>query len=188
MSTEASAAEVETPVAFVPQDLPVAHVDVGAPSPALQDTEPVSVLDIAESSSDTFVDVRVPPVSSPTLSISTISDLTPTESGDDMGEGNGEQTTTRHDTFYFEDGNVEIACEDTVFRVHSTILSFASSSLRDILSPPHLLNAPTPEGRPRIAISDSVEDFTVLLKMIYTPGQVPPSLDVNLANHWLTDD
>jgi len=75
-----------------------------------------------------------------------------------------------HDTFYFEDGNVEIVCEHTLFRVHSTTISFSSPKLRDILSQSALLRAPTPEGRPRIAVTDTAQDFAVLLKMIYTPG------------------
>jgi len=100
-------------------------------------------------------------ISSPTLSISTVSDLTPTE----LGEG-VEQTTARHDTFYFEDGNVEVVCGDTVFRVHSTVIAFSSPKLRDILSPSELLHAPIPEGPPRITISESAGDFEILLKMI----------------------
>ncbi|KAF9644393.1 hypothetical protein BDM02DRAFT_3263577 [Thelephora ganbajun] len=68
------------------------------------------------------------------------------------------------------DGNVEIVCGDTVFRVHSTIVSFSSPNLRDILSQPALLRAQAPEGPPRITIPDSPEDFGILLKMIYTPG------------------
>ena len=141
--------------------------------------ESVSVLRSVESTPDTFVDVRVSAISSPTLTISTVSDLTPTELGDIMGEGSGGRMNTHHDTFYFEDGNVEIVCEDTVFRIHSTVISFASSNLRDIVSPPTLLNAPMPEGRPRITVSDSAKDFGVLLKMIYTPGWAPPLLEVN---------
>ena len=84
---------------------------------------------------------------------------------------------TRHETFYLEDGNVEIMCGQTIFKVHSPILSFSSRNLRDMLSSPTLLNAPIPEGCPRIAFKDSAEDFAVLLKMIYTPGYVPqPSM------------
>ena len=157
-------AEVETPIAFVPQDLP-APIDVDIPS---------SIWHNVESSSETFVNILPTAVSSPTLTISTISDLTPTELGEEV-EHAEEQKTTRHDTFYFEDGNVEIVCEHTVFRVHSTIISFSSSKLRDILSPSTILSAPMPEGCPRIAFIDSAEDFGVLLKMIYTPGYVPSS-------------
>ena len=164
-------AEVETPVAFVAQDFPVVDIDVIIPSSILQDIRPPSALHgvQSESSSETFVDVPAGTISSPTLSISTISDLTPTEFGEEIGNSE-EQGTARHDTFYFEDGNVEIVCGSTLFRVHSTIISFSSSKLRDIFSPSALLHAPTPEGRPQITIPESAEDFGILLKMIYTPG------------------
>ena len=169
-------AEVRTPVAFVPRDLHVA-IDIGIPLPVFHGIEPLSALhDVPEHPSDASTDDRVARISSPTLTISTVSDWTSTEPGDleDIGEGGVEQMPTRHKTFYFEDGNVEIACEDTMFRVHSIIISFSSSKLRDILSPSTLLNAPMPEGCPRIVFTDSAEDFEVLLKMIYTPGYAPP--------------
>jgi hypothetical protein len=168
MTTEISA-EVETPVASTPKDLPADTIDIRLPSSILQDIELPSVLLDLESSSKTFVSVPAGTISSPTLSISTVSDLTPTELGEEIEYGE-EQTATRHDTFYFEDGNVEIVCGHALFRVHSTIISFSSPKLRDILSPLALLHAPTPEGRPQITISESAEDFGILLKMIYTPG------------------
>ncbi|KAF9649249.1 hypothetical protein BDM02DRAFT_3186425 [Thelephora ganbajun] len=169
-AVEVLAAEVETPVAFVSQDLPAAHTSIDSPSSIFQYLEPISVVPTAESTSTTFVNVHDPAVSSPTLSISTVSDSTPTELDDGIGEGSGERVTTRHETFYFEDGNVEILCGDTLFRVHSTIISFASSKIRNILSQQALLHAPMPEGCARITLTDSAEDFAVLLKMIYTPG------------------
>jgi hypothetical protein len=109
-------------------------------------------------------------VSSPTLSISTISDFTPTELGEDVLEGSSELIPTPHETFYLEDGNVEIICGHTIFRIHSPIVSFSSPKLRDMLSQSAILNAPTPDECPRIVFNDSAEDFAVLLKMIYTPG------------------
>ena len=165
-------AEVKTPVAFVPQGLPDATVGSEIPPSVLQDVEPPSVLSDGDSSLDTHIDVPSGSVS-PILTTSTVPDLTPTELDEEIEPGQ-KQTTAHHDIFYFEDGNVEIACGDIIFRVHSTIISFASSELREILSQPALLNAPTPEGRPRITISDSDEDFGMLLKMIYTPGLVSP--------------
>jgi len=118
---------------------------------------------------DTFFDIPATAVSSPTFSISTLSDLTPTELGDET-EDSGEWMITRHETFYFEDGNVEFVCGHTLFRVHSTTISFSSQKLRDILSQPALLHVPVPEGCPRITVTDTAQDFAVLLKMIYTPG------------------
>ncbi|KAF9646061.1 hypothetical protein BDM02DRAFT_3271277 [Thelephora ganbajun] len=161
-------AEVETPVGFIPQNLPAAPIDINTPYSVLRSIVSPSTPCDVEPPSETCVNIPATTVSSPTLSISTISDLTPTEFGE--VEHSQEQTTAHHDTFYFEDGNVEIVCGDTVFRVHSTIISYSSSKLRDILSPPSLLSAPMLEGRPRITVSDSAEDFAVLLKMIYTPG------------------
>ena len=168
-----ASAEVETPVAFVPQDLPTAEIDIEIPSSILQDIWSASALHDTVSSSEAIIDIPAGSVSSPTLSISTMSDLTPTELGE-IEQEEGQEKAVGHHTFYFEDGNVEIACGDTIFRVHSTIVSFSSSELREILSQPALLNAPTPEGRPRITVSDSAEDFAVLLKMIYTPASAFP--------------
>ena len=165
-------AEVKTPVAFAPQDLPEITLGIEIPPSISPNIESSSVFTDRDSSPDTFINIPSGAVS-PTLSISTVSDLTPTELGEEI-EPCEKQMITHHDTFYFEDGNVEIVCGDTIFRVHSTIISFASSELREILSQPALLDAPTPEGRPRITTSDSAEDFGMLLKMIYTPGFVSP--------------
>jgi hypothetical protein len=175
-------AEVETPVVFVPQDLPPVAIDIGIPSSTSQAIEPPSTLYDVESFPETFVEVSTGTPSSPTLSISTISDLTPTELDEDIGEGSGERMLTRHDTFYFEDGNVEVVCGDTVFRVHSAVVSFSSPKLRDMLSPSTLLNAPMPEGCPRIIVKDTSEDFSVLLKIISTPGWVSLRFQVDSAN------
>jgi len=114
--------------------------------------------------SEAFVNISHIADSSPTLSISTVSDLTPSESSEDIEDNS--DVTIHHETFYFEDGNVEILCEHTLFRVHSTTVSFSSPKLRDILSQSALLR----EGRPRITVTDTAQDFAVLLKMIYTPG------------------
>ena len=108
--------------------------------------------------------------------------MTPTELGDDIGEGGDEHIFARHETFYLEDGNVEIVCGHTIFRVHSPVVAFSSPTLRDVLSSSTIHDAPTPEGCPRIVLKDKAEDFAVLLKMIYTPGYVPPPLDVGSVN------
>ena len=161
--------EVETPVAPAAQDLPLSHIDVDTPSSAFQELEPLPVFHGVGFCADTDTGIRASTVSSPTLSISTMSDLTPTELGE-IEEDDGERIPTRHETFYLEDGNVEIVCEHTIFRVHSPIISFSSPNLRDMLSSSIFFNATMPEGRPRVVFEDSAQDFAVLLKMIYTPG------------------
>ena len=162
---------VETPVVFPPHDLP-ATANFGIPTPILQAFEPLTALHNVETSSDTLTEDRVA-TASPTLSVSTISDLTPTEFGEDIEESSGKRDPIRHETFYLEDGNVEIVCGQTIFRVHSTVISFSSPGLRNILSSSALLGALMPEGCPRVVFKDNPEDFSVLLKMIYTPGYVP---------------
>jgi hypothetical protein len=81
-------------------------------------------------------------------------------------------TITPHDTFYLEDGNVEVLCGNTLFRVHTSILSFHSPALRRMFSQTGLATAESPNGCPRILSSDPATDFATLLKMIYLPGYV----------------
>ena len=167
-------AAVKSPDAFVPRDVPAGATSttgIGISSSTWQDIGSSSILDYhAESSSEDFVDATASVVtSSPTLS--SISDLTLTDPG---GVEHGqERAATRHDTFYFGDGNVEIVCEGTIFRVHATVVSLSSSKLQGILSRATLLRAPTPGGCPRITISERAADFATLLRMIYSPGFVP---------------
>ena len=169
-TAEVSAGEFDTPVAFVPHNLPATHIGADVPSSALRGTVPPSVLQDVEYPFEAFANIPNATVSSPTLSISTVSDLTPTELGEDIEDNSGKWMPTNHDTFYFEDGNVEVVCEHTLFRVHSTTVSFSSPKLREILSRSALLRAPMPGGCPRITVVDTAQDFAVLLKMIYTPG------------------
>ena len=169
-----TAAEVETPIAFPPHDLP-ATANFYIPSPILQAFEPSAAFHNLKPFPDALTEDRLATVSSPTLSVSTISDLTPTEFGEDIGESSGERSLIRHETFYLEDGNVEIVCGQTIFRVHSSVISFSSPNLRNILSSSPFLSAPMPEGCPRVVFKDDPEDFSVLLRMIYTPGYAPPS-------------
>ena len=106
-----------------------------------------------------------PTASSPTLSISTLSDLTPTKLGEDVEESSGKlMMTVHHETFYFEDGNIEIACGHAVLKVHSTAISFSSSKLQDLFSKLTLLRVLMPEGCPQITFTDTAEDFSILLK------------------------
>jgi len=137
-----TSAEVKTLIASTPKDSSTT-INIAIPSPTLQP---------------------------PALCISTVSDSAP--AGFDKGIGEDERIPIPHETLYLEDGNIEIVCGRTIFRVHSTVISFSSPNLRDIFSSSTLRNAPTPEGCPRVVFKDSAEDFAVLLKMVYTPGWV----------------
>ena len=116
-----------------------------------------------------------PVTQSPSISVSTLSDFTIADISDD--ESPIDPTTiTPHSTFYLEDGNVEVLCGNTLFRVHTSILSFHSPALRRMFDQTSLSSAESPGGCPRISSSDTVADFATLLKMIYLPGYVtlPP--------------
>jgi hypothetical protein len=65
-----------------------------------------------------------------------------------------------------------VICGTTLFRVHTSTLSFQSPVLHQIFSPANLAAAESPNGCPRIRTSDTPGDFATLLKTIYLPGWV----------------
>ena len=81
---------------------------------------------------------------------------------------------TPHDTFYIEDGNVEVLCGNILFRVHAGTMSFHSPVLRRMFAQTSLAMADSPNGCPRIRPSDSVADFATLMKIVCLPGFVVP--------------
>ena len=91
-------------------------------------------------------------------------------------------TVAPHDTFYLEDGNAEVLCGNTLFRVHTTILFFHSPALRQMFSQTNLATAGSPNGCPRISSTDTARDFATLLKMVYLPGFVAPPPSIRLFN------
>jgi len=124
---------------------------------------------------------------SPSISIVTLSDFTIADASDDETPANAtisdtsddelpidSATVTRHETFYLEDGNLEVLCGNTLFRVTANILSFHSPTLRRMFAKTSLETAESPNGCPRILSSDTAADFTTLLKIIYLPGFVAP--------------
>ena len=128
-----------------------------------------------------------PGTQSPSISITTLSDFTIADASDDelpfdpsvAGTSDDElpidpTAAVPHKTFYLEDGNVEVLCGNTLFRVTASILSFHSPALRRMFAKPSLATAGSPNGCLRILSSDSAADFTTLLKMIYLPGFVAP--------------
>ena len=112
-----------------------------------------------------------PVTQSPSISVSTLSDFTIADTSDD--ESPIDPTAiTPHGTFYLEDGNVEVLCGHTLYRVHTSILSFHSPALRQMFGQTGLSSAESPNGCPRILSSDTATDFATLLKIIYLPGYV----------------
>jgi hypothetical protein len=112
---------------------------------------------------------------SPSISIVTLSDFTIADTSDDEVPLDS-ATITPHDTFYLEDGNVEVLCGNTLFRIHTSVVSFHSPVLGQMFAKANLADAESPNGCPRIPSSDTVIDFTTLLKVIYLPvyAALPP--------------
>jgi len=141
--------------------------------------------DICENSSDQGFDAeKVTRASS--SSLSSVSDITITDSeqGDAKFRSNGVLSSDytesladsmptlicKCDKFYFEDGNVSIVCEGILFRAHTSVLCFNSPVFRELLSFQNLALANRFNGSPCIHLSDSEEDFSTLLKVLYDPG------------------
>ena len=150
----------ETPAAI---SLGLPNVDLEpqvSPPPTLK---PVTV-------PETEVTPTSPPIAhSPSISVSALSDFTMTDNSDDQSPVDPTAITS-HDTFYLEDGNVEVLCGNTLFRIHTSVLSFHSPVLCQGFSQTILATAESPNSCPHILSSDSAMDFTTLLKMIYLPG------------------
>ena len=128
--------------------------------------------------------VPITPVAqSPSISIASLSDFTIADTSDgespispaiadtsDDGPPLDPTTITPHDTFYLEDGNVEVLCGNTLFRIHAGVLPFHSPVLGRMFARENLATAESPNGCPRIPSSDTVTDFTTLLKIVYLPA------------------
>ena len=130
--------------------------------------------------------IRASPITqSPSISIATLSDFTIADTSDEESQIDPTISDTsddelpidptsvaQHKTFYLEDGNVEVLCRDTLFRVHTSVLSFHSPALRRMFARASLAATESPNGCLRITSSDTAADFATLLKMIYLPGLV----------------
>ena len=141
---------------------------------------------IAPESEATPTSPVTPVIQSPSVSIATLSDFTIADTSDDESPIDPAITDTSddepspvdptvitpHATFYLEDGNVEVLCGNTLFRVHTSVLSFHSPVLGRMFAKSNLATAESPNGCPRISSSDAAADFITLLKIVYLPAYV----------------
>jgi len=124
-----------------------------------------------------------PVTHSPSISIATFSDFTIADVSDDESPAdpaisetsNGQlppdpAVAVPHDTFYLEDGNVEVLCGNTLFRIHTSVVSFRCPALSSMFSQTNLASAESPNGYRRIPSSDTATDFTTIPKIIYLLG------------------
>ena len=184
-----------------PTSTPVATL-LGLPNrdlePQIPQSPPLGSTTVRES--DPIPVSPITPVArSPSISIASLSDFTIADTTDDessvdpMSPGTSDDelpidlaTPTPHKTFYLEDGNAEVLCGNTLFRVHTTILSFHSPALRRMFAQTSLATAESPNGCPRILSSDTPKDFATLLKMIYLPGYVALPAPLGYSTDYLS--
>ena len=169
--------EITVPESQDPAATPVA-TSLGLPSIGEQPQLPVLPSPAPDIPSGWSPRSSAPP--SPSTSITALSDFTIADSLDDepihepqttLHEPTLEpETITPHDTFYLDDGSVEVLCGRTLFRVHTSALSFHSPVLRQMFSPANLTAVESPNGCPRVVSSDTPTDFATLLKAVYLPG------------------
>jgi hypothetical protein len=167
--------DLEPQVAQPPPLGPVTtpDTDTFSGSPATQSPS----ISIASLSEFTVADIsdgdEPPPVStqSPAVSIASLSEFTVADTSDgDEPPPVYPTTVVRDETFYLEDGNVEVLCGSTLFRVNTSVLSFHSPALRRMFAQTSLALAGSPNGCPRILSADTATDFAILLKTVYLPG------------------
>jgi len=169
--------EFTVPESQDPAATPVA-TSLGLPSIGEQSQQPILPPPAPDIPSEWSPQSSAPP--SPSTSITALSDFTVADSLDDEPDLEPETvaphepilepgTITPHDTFYLDDGSVEVLCGKTLFRVHTSTLSFHSPVLRQMFSQASLTAAESPNGCPRIISSGTPTDFATLLKVVYIP-------------------
>lgn len=73
----------------------------------------------------------------------------------------------RSSQFWFNDGNIVLQAENTLFRVHRSILSMHSPIMEACFSFPQPDNAITLEGNHIVQVSDSAKDIGNLCSLIF---------------------
>lgn len=81
---------------------------------------------------------------------------------------------TRHGEFWLYDGSIVLAVENTLFRVHQTILANHSEVFADLFTIPQPEGEDMIDGCPVVHLYDDREqDFADLLRAMYHPEYVP---------------
>ena len=78
----------------------------------------------------------------------------------------------RHPTFWLYDGSIILHVENTLFRVHQTILANHSEVFADLFTVPQPEDEQRIEGCHVVCLHDNAKDFEDLLKAIYIPEYV----------------
>ena len=83
------------------------------------------------------------------------------------------RSLTRHQEFWFYDGSIVLSVQETLFRVHQTILSTHSDIFSDLFTVPQPDGEYMIEGCHVVILHDDAKDFEDLLRAVYLPKYVP---------------
>ena len=75
----------------------------------------------------------------------------------------------RHHKFWLYDGSIVLHVQNTLFRVHQTILANHSEVFADLFTVPQPDGERTIDGCPIVGLYDDEKDFVDLLNAVYTP-------------------
>ncbi|KAF8640333.1 hypothetical protein AX17_000005 [Amanita inopinata Kibby_2008] len=92
------------------------------------------------------------------------------------------QPLIQHGEFWFEDGSVVAIIEDQSFRVHQSILTRHSEFFAAMFLIPQPPDQETVDGCPVIRLTDELNDFVDLMKVLYHPfhfDNLSPQADLN---------
>ncbi|KAF8963105.1 hypothetical protein BDZ97DRAFT_1821782 [Flammula alnicola] len=78
-----------------------------------------------------------------------------------------EAPIVRHPEFYFSDGSVVVIVERTAFRIHQSVLARHSEVFNGMWDVPQPSKAEMYDGCPMVVLSDSVNDFVDVMRVIY---------------------
>lgn len=90
--------------------------------------------------------------------------------------GTDDLRTTRHTGLWFEDGNIVIQAQHTVYKVHKSLLCRESPLFADTLSlPQSAVQVPDEvyDACPLLRVQEPAEGITVLLQALFDPKYVP---------------
>lgn len=125
----------------------------------MSDTESIGRAD-GESESETTKDSELQPSARP--------DEAPVApSTETLEEGVEVKTLVRHETLSYEDGNLIVVAEDTMFQVHRSVLARKSALFKDLLSLPQPDSEEKIDGLPVVRLLDSSADVALLMDSIY---------------------
>jgi hypothetical protein len=88
-----------------------------------------------------------------------------------------DQTTSvpivRHPDFYLPDGSVVLILEGTALRIHQSVLARHSEVFNGMWDVPQPSSYENYDGCPCVHLSDSLDDFVEIVKVLYDPLCVP---------------